>query len=178
MEAEARGDSLTLEQVRDATKTAVELAGNANARISCLRREKVCQDLNKALIPLAKEDENFDEAPPSLFGTEFAKKAKDHVDQVKALRSTSSKTERPFFRGGPPSRGGGLQLQEQRWERWRRPQFTRAREVQATAGATTGATTLGEEEASTREDKGTRNQTQAQSNRQFMSNKIMFPPVP
>ena len=68
LEAEARGDSLTLEQVRDATKTAVELAGNANARISRLRREKVCQDLNKALIPLAKEDENFDEDPPSLFG--------------------------------------------------------------------------------------------------------------
>ena len=106
LEADARGDSLTLEQVRDAAKTAVELSGNANARISRLRREKVCQDLNKALIPLAKDDGNFDNAPPALFGTEFAKKAKDHVDQVKALRS-STKDGRPFFRGAPPNSRGG-----------------------------------------------------------------------
>ena len=69
LEADARGDSLTLEQVRDAAKTAVELSSNANPRISRLRMEKVCQDLNKALIPLAKDDENFDNAPPALFGT-------------------------------------------------------------------------------------------------------------
>ena len=106
LEAEVKGESLTLEQVRDATKTAVELSGNANARISRLRREKVCQDLNKSLIPLAKEDQNFDNAPPALFGAEFAKNAKDHVDQVKALRSTN-KDGRPFFRGGPPNNRGG-----------------------------------------------------------------------
>ena len=99
----------------------MELSGNANARISRLRREKVCQVLNKDLIPLAKDDQNFDNAPPALFGTEFAK---DHVDQVKALRSSTK--GRLFFRGAPPPpppTAGGLQLQDQRRERWRQPQL-------------------------------------------------------
>ena len=56
--------------------------------------------------------EKFSEAAPFLFGTEFAKKGKEMVDQVRAMRSTmpAKKQERkpPFFRGGPPSsRGGG-----------------------------------------------------------------------
>ena len=70
-----------------AVKTAVELIGNANASISHLRREKVIGELNKALLPLIGDDDNFKEATPPLFGTEFAKKGKDMIDQVKALRS-------------------------------------------------------------------------------------------
>ena len=105
----------------------MELSGNANARISRLRREKVCQDLNKALIPLAKDDENFDNAPPALFGTEFAKKAKDHVDQVKALGSSTKDRRASVFSRRPPPppppQQGGLQLQDQRRERWRQLQL-------------------------------------------------------
>ena len=81
----------------------------------------MCLDVKKALIPLAKDDENFDDAPPALFGTEFAKKAKDYVDQVKALRS-SNKDRRPFLQGGPQQQGG-LQLQDQRRKRWWQPQL-------------------------------------------------------
>ena len=92
-------------------RTAVELIGNANANMSHLRRERVVSDLNKALLPIVGDDANFKEAAPLLFGTEFAKKGKELVDQVKAMRSTiARKPERkpPFFRGGPPNnRGGG-----------------------------------------------------------------------
>jgi len=68
-----KGEPPSWEEVRRAAGTAAELVGNASARISRLRREKVTGDLNKALLPVAKEDSNFKEAPPSLFGTEFAK---------------------------------------------------------------------------------------------------------
>ena len=95
-----------------AAKAAVQLVGNANAKMSHLRRKKVVSGLNSALMPLVEEDKNFTKAPPSLFGTEFAQKSKDHVDQVKAIRAIPklqrSQQRETFFRGGPPSgRGGG-----------------------------------------------------------------------
>ena len=52
----------------DAISTAVELIGNASARISHLRQEKVTLGLNKTLLPLCQDDENFKSAAPSLFG--------------------------------------------------------------------------------------------------------------
>ena len=98
--------------VYQAAKAAVQLVGNASAKISHLRRKKVVSNLNSALMPLVEEDKNFTKAPPTLFGTEFAKKSKDLVDQVKAIRALPkqqrSLQREPFFRGGPPSsRGGG-----------------------------------------------------------------------
>ena len=91
-----------------------ELLGKANARISRLRREKVVADVNRALLPVAQEDDNFMDAPPYLFGNEFAKHSKDYVEQVRAMRSTLPKGmgKRPFFRTGPlkggaKSRGEG-----------------------------------------------------------------------
>ena len=80
--------------------------GNANVNMSHLRRERAVSDLNKALLPIVGDDSNFKEVVPLLFGTEFAKKGKELVDQVKAMRSTiTKKLERkpPFFRGGPPT---------------------------------------------------------------------------
>ncbi len=109
LEAEQRGGPPTWEEAKKAVVAATELVSNASAKITHLRREKVTTDLNKALLPVAKEAANFQSAPPSLFGTEFAKKAKDHVDQVKAMRAslpTKPDTRSPF-RGGPPRRGGG-----------------------------------------------------------------------
>ena len=75
---------------------AVKLLGNASARISHLRCTKVISQMNKALLPLVKEDSNFGEVSPSLFGPEFAQKSKQHVDQVKAMRSTLG-TSKLFF---------------------------------------------------------------------------------
>ena len=111
LEAHHRGDESDPKDVVRAVKAAVELIGNANAHMSNLRRVKVIGDINKALLPLVGDDINFVEAPPLLFGTEFAQKGKEMVDQVKAMRSTfTSKPERrpPFFLNGPPGNRGGF----------------------------------------------------------------------
>ena len=65
--------------------------------------------INKDLIPLVKEDGAFLEAPPNLFGPDFSKRAKDHLDQVKSLKAATlpprrQGTTRPchvFWRGHP-----------------------------------------------------------------------------
>lgn len=116
IDKENRQEAPPAKDYREASLAAVELLGNANARISRLRREKVVTDVNKALLPIALEDDNFRDAPPYLFGNEFAKRSKDYVEQVQAMRSTlRDRGKRPFFRNGPPrrgvdkSRGGGPQ---------------------------------------------------------------------
>jgi hypothetical protein len=40
---------------------------------------------------LCKRRGTFKDAPPQLFGPDFAKKAKKHVDQMKAMRATLPK---------------------------------------------------------------------------------------
>lgn len=98
-------DPLSFKETLQAVSAAVELIGNASAKISRLRREKVTSAINKTLLPIVQDDENFVGAAPSLFGPE------DYVDQVKALRSTlprQDRDQRPFFRGGPPNNRGGF----------------------------------------------------------------------
>lgn len=108
LDRDSKGQTMSKEETLEAVHTAVHLIGNANARISRVRREKAIVDINKALLPLVQDDSNFVDAPPVLFGSEFGRKSKEHVDQVKALRSTISKDppKRTFFRGNPPGRGG------------------------------------------------------------------------
>ena len=53
--------------------------------------------LNKSLLPLLEEDSNFEDVAPSLFGLEFARKLKELVDQVRAIRSTAQKDGKSFF---------------------------------------------------------------------------------
>ena len=100
------------DEVRDTTLAAVELIGNANARISHRRRarERIVTCINKALLPLARDDEHFAEAAPHLFGNDFARHLKEFLDQVKAIRSTlPSKTKeparKPFFSRGALKEG-------------------------------------------------------------------------
>ncbi len=85
---ETSEEELTPEQMRLATTSAIALIGNANAHISRLRREKVVSGLNRTLLPLAKDDAAFSEAPPELFGSEFAKRSKEFLEQVKSIRSS------------------------------------------------------------------------------------------
>ena len=109
LEMHNRGEQLNGQETIKAVKTAVQLIGNSSAHLSHLRRVKVISDLNKALLPIVEEDKNFSAAAPQLFGPEFAQKGKDMVDQMKAMRVTTSRKpdRRPqFFRGGPPNRGG------------------------------------------------------------------------
>ena len=117
IDSENRQEDPSVKEYKEASVAAAELLGNASARISRLRREKIVLDMNKALLPIAQEDDNFREAPPYLFGSGFAKQSKDYVEQVQAMRSSlpRDRGKRRFFRSGPPrrgvdkSRGGGPQ---------------------------------------------------------------------
>ena len=65
-------------EVIQAVKSGMHLIGNANAHLLHLRREKIVRDMNKAILPIVGDDNNFKEAAPFLFGTEFAKKSKEN----------------------------------------------------------------------------------------------------
>ena len=97
---------MAVEDVEEAASSAVELIGNANARISRLSREKLVSSINKSLV---KEDTDFMGIAPNFFGPEFSKRAKEFLDQVKSLRATvpgwRSFQETPFSKG-PPLREG------------------------------------------------------------------------
>ena len=111
IESHHKGDTLDLKEVVQAVRSGITLIGNANAHLLHLRRERIVNEMNKALLPIVGDDDNFKEAAPLLFGTEFAKKSKEMVEQVKAMRSALKKPERkpPFFRNGPPNNKGGFQ---------------------------------------------------------------------
>ena len=95
--------------------------GNINAKFNHLRRTKIISQMNKALLPLTEDDENFTDAAPSLFGREFAQKSKELVDQVRAMRShlpgnKDSSSKPHFFQSVPPPQqqgggGGGVPVQ-------------------------------------------------------------------
>ena len=107
-------NSISQEDLQLASKSAIQLIGNANARISRLRREKVVSSINKSLLPMVQDDSPYANAPPELFGPDFAKKSKEFLDQVKALRAQlPAKTnqdyssKKPLFRKGQPSGRAG-----------------------------------------------------------------------
>ena len=104
------GLQMSRKEVTEATSAAAILIGNANAQISHLRREKLVTSINKNLTPLVKDDADFTEVAPNLFGADFSKRAKEHLDQVKSLRySTRAQQDsgrKPLFcRGFPSGRG-------------------------------------------------------------------------
>ena len=105
LEADARGDEISNKQAVDTATAALTLIGNSSAQISHLRRSKLVSNMNKALLPLVEDDSNFVDAPLSLFRPEFGQRSKDHVEQVKAIRS--SLDDKKFFRNVPPTAGGG-----------------------------------------------------------------------
>ena len=76
LEAQVKGESLEGKNMFQPGTTAVELVGNVNAHLTHLCREQVVNDLNKSLLPVIEDDENFKDAPPLLLGTEFAKRRK------------------------------------------------------------------------------------------------------
>ena len=101
LEAHHKGVTLDHKEVIQAVKSGMHLIVNANAHLLHLRREKIVRDMNKALLPIVGDDNNFKEAAPFLFGTEFVKKSKEMVEQVKAMRSTISKNGKHRFFGVP-----------------------------------------------------------------------------
>ena len=91
LEAHNKGNKLDQKDVIQAVKMGVTLIGNANVHLLHLGRERIVSDINKTLLPIISDDSNFREAAPLLFGTEFAKKGKEMVEQVKAMQSTLHK---------------------------------------------------------------------------------------
>ena len=73
VEADTRGENISNTQGVNAVKAAIELIGNANARISHLSRTKtkIIFQMNKSFLPLTEEDDNFTKAPPAFFGADF-----------------------------------------------------------------------------------------------------------
>ena len=69
-------EELSTEEIRDAALTAIELIGNTNTRMSRLRREKIMTSVNKSLLPLAKDDENFIKQPPFSLETNLPRNPK------------------------------------------------------------------------------------------------------
>ena len=73
--------------------------------------------INQALMPIVQEEVNFEDSAPSLFGSGFAKKSKELMDQLKAMRTSIPKKgsrdqHQLFFRKGPStSRSGGANYQ-------------------------------------------------------------------
>lgn len=113
-----RAERMSVEDIKDAASTAGMLIGNANVHISQLRREKYITTTNRNLTPLIKESADFATVVPNLFGSDFSKRAKEHLEQVESLRQkpqySNSRGDReyrgnykkPFFRKGFPSGRG------------------------------------------------------------------------
>ena len=94
---EAQKGTLTPEVAVKATKVTLGLLGNASAHQSKERRKNVLKDMNRDVLPLVDEDEQFKGAAPLLFGEGFEKKMKEHMDAVRCLRKTGKPAE-PHFR--------------------------------------------------------------------------------
>ena len=58
-----RHEAPSAKDYREASLAAAELLENASARISCLRRDRIVTDVNRALMLLALEDDKFLDAP-------------------------------------------------------------------------------------------------------------------
>ena len=68
-------DKMAVEDVREASITDSALIGNANMKLSHLRREKLVTAINKNLTPLIQDHSEFAEVVPNLFGPDFSKLA-------------------------------------------------------------------------------------------------------
>lgn len=106
--------TLTPEVAAEAATQALRFLGNASASISLDRRRQVAEHINKDLKPLLEDEDRFRDAPPLLFGRDFEKSAKEHMDSVRSLRKIAQQPQAKtqFFRRShpytPAARGGGV----------------------------------------------------------------------
>ena len=95
---------MSTKEITEASSAAAVLI---NTRISRLCRKKFVISINRNLSPYVTDDVDFIKAAPNLFGSDFSKRAKDHLDQVKSFRQHSwqprskrSGIKKQFFRKG------------------------------------------------------------------------------
>ena len=119
----AKAGELTPEYAYSAAQAALVLMGNANNHMVQERRKRILMNVNPALKSMANKENAFQQADPMLFGEEFAKKATDRVEAIKAIKKISyqkpgEKCPGCFFRVPPPepSRWPQGWLQKRPWE--------------------------------------------------------------
>ena len=125
--AQDAGTGLDPQAVLDMVPAGLSLLGNANNKISVLRRQEFLEHLDKSLVPMAEEP--FDKAGTALFGPELMDRIQSKAESQKALglvvkqykdarappKPSTSKSGsggppaggRQFFRGAGVSRYGG-----------------------------------------------------------------------
>uniref|UniRef100_A0A1X7VYF0 Reverse transcriptase domain-containing protein n=1 Tax=Amphimedon queenslandica TaxID=400682 RepID=A0A1X7VYF0_AMPQE len=79
----------TVQDIREALIMASILVGIANAKLTRLRNEKLILAINGDLTPLIQDESQFTDANPYLFWSDFAKHAKEYLDQAVVLKSTT-----------------------------------------------------------------------------------------
>ena len=99
----AHSGNLIVDTSVKAAKLALRLLANASAHISKERRKTSLKDLNRDLLTLVEDDEMYADVAPMFFGDGFEKMMKDHVEAMRCIRKTSSKTSNEsFFQKGRP----------------------------------------------------------------------------
>ena len=63
-----KGDDMASGNAKNATLMAIELIGNCQCQTVPPEEGKVISSVNKSLLPLVKEDDNFKTAAPLVFG--------------------------------------------------------------------------------------------------------------
>lgn len=100
---EVDGGTLNLADVKVIAKDALELLGNAVGQASRIRRKRILKACNPDVVPLADQEDLFQDAAPFLFGKDFEVRMKDRAEAVKILNQ-SQKTAKPsksqFFQKG------------------------------------------------------------------------------
>ena len=149
MEAKAAQDAgagLDPQAVLDMVPAGLSLLGNANSKLSVLRRQEFLEHLDKSLVPMAEEP--FDKAGTALFGPELLERIQSKAESQEALglvvkqykdarappQSSDKKSgsggasagERQFFRGTGVSRYGGGSRYEPYTSPYNQTQYSQA----------------------------------------------------
>ena len=96
LESHQKG-SLSNETKIEVMKQDMPFLGNASSVISAERRCHMADYHNYDLYQLTEEQERFQNAPPFLFGKDFERAARDHVESIKCLRKLA------VIRSGAPN---------------------------------------------------------------------------
>ena len=119
----ARSGQLTTDTSEKASKLALQLLANASAYISKERHKNALKDLNKNLLTLTEEDKRFANVTPVLFGDDFEKTMKEHMEAMRCIRKSSGAkmTESFFFLERPPPGSVPQQPPPQGWQQLQGP---------------------------------------------------------
>ena len=73
---EGEKGNLTADKATTAAKTVLRFIGNALVQMAREQRKRAIVDMNDKVIELSEKDSIYEDATPTLFGDQFAKKQK------------------------------------------------------------------------------------------------------